>query len=83
MKGISLGKEEDKMGQHSSSTRVVTFDEVKVPVENLLGGRGNGFKIALNCLNVGRIKIGSAEVEKCKTVISQALQYAMERKQFK
>ncbi|MBT5975870.1 MAG: acyl-CoA dehydrogenase, partial [Flavobacteriaceae bacterium] len=58
--GITFGDEENKLGIHSSSTRQVFFSETKVPVENMLAGRGEGFKIAMNALNVGRIKLGVA-----------------------
>ena len=55
--GIILGEEEHKLGIHASSTRQVFFTNTKVPVENMLSERGNGFKIAMNALNVGRIKL--------------------------
>ena len=57
MEGITLGEEESKLGLNSPSTCQVFFNDVKIPVESLLGGRGNGFKIAMNALNVGRIKL--------------------------
>jgi len=60
MEGLTLGEEEPKLGLRSSSTRMVYFEDVKVPVENLLGGRGQGFYMAMNALNVGRIKLGVA-----------------------
>jgi len=62
MEGLKLGKEENKLGIRSSSTRVVIFNDVKVPAENMLGERGGGFKIAMNALNTGRLKIGAAAV---------------------
>lgn len=80
--GMTLGEEEDKLGIVSSSTRQVFFNEVKVPVENLLGERNKGFKIALNALNVGRVKLGAACVDAQRRVISNAINYANERKQF-
>ncbi|MEC3966726.1 acyl-CoA dehydrogenase family protein [Flagellimonas halotolerans] len=81
--GISLGDEEKKLGIHSSSTRQVFFSETKVPVENMLSERGNGFKIAMNALNVGRIKLAAACLEAQRRVINEATKYANERVQFK
>ncbi|WP_347374515.1 acyl-CoA dehydrogenase family protein [Aequorivita sp. Q41] len=81
--GISLGEEEKKLGIHSSSTRQVFFNETKVPVENMLAGRGEGFKIAMNALNVGRIKLAAASLDAQRRVISSAVKYANERIQFK
>ena len=81
--GISLGDEEHKLGIRSSSTRQVFFNETKVPVENMLAGRGEGFKIAMNALNVGRIKLAAACLEAQRRTISGAVQYANERVQFK
>ena len=80
--GISLGEEENKLGIHSSSTRQVFFDNTKVPIENMLSERGNGFKIALNSLNVGRIKLAAACLDALKRVTSLGVQYATEREQF-
>lgn len=80
--GISLGEEEQKMGIKGSSTRQVFFNEVPVPIENLLGERGQGFKIALNVLNTGRIKMGAAVVGSTKKAMKYVTQYAIERKQF-
>lgn len=81
--GISLGDEEKKLGIHSSSTRQVFFNDTKVPVENMLSERGNGFKIAMNALNVGRIKLAAACLEAQRRVINEATKYANERVQFK
>lgn len=81
--GISLGEEEKKLGIHSSSTRQVFFNDTKVPVENMLAGRGEGFKIAMNALNVGRIKLAAASLDAQRRVISTAVKYANERIQFK
>ena len=81
--GISMGEEEHKLGIRSSSTRQVFFNETKVPVENMLAGRGEGFKIAMNALNVGRIKLAAACLEAQRRTISGAVQYANERVQFK
>ena len=80
--GFTLGEEEDKLGIVSSSTRQVFFNEVRVPVENLLGERDGGFKIAMNALNVGRIKLGAACLDAQRRILDNALQYASERKQF-
>ena len=81
--GISLGEEEDKLGIHASSTRQVFFNDCLVPVENMLAGRGEGFKIAMNALNVGRIKLAAACLDSQRRVTTTAVQYATERKQFK
>ncbi|MEM7484814.1 MAG: acyl-CoA dehydrogenase family protein [Bacteroidota bacterium] len=81
--GITLGDEEKKLGIHSSSTRQVFFNDTKVSVENMLSERGNGFKIAMNALNVGRIKLAAACLEAQRRVISEATKYANERIQFK
>ena len=81
--GISMGDEEHKLGIRSSSTRQVFFNETKVPVENMLAGRGEGFKIAMNALNVGRIKLAAACLEAQRRTISGAVNYANERVQFK
>ena len=80
--GISYGEEENKLGIHSSSTRQVFFNETKVPVENMLSERGNGFKIAMNALNVGRIKLAAACLDAQRRVIREAVKYAKERVQF-
>ncbi len=81
--GITLGEEEHKLGIHASSTRQVFFSDTKVPVENMLSERGNGFKIAMNALNVGRIKLAAACLDAQRRVITSATKYAAERVQFK
>ena len=81
--GITLGEEEKKLGIHSSSTRQVFFNETVVPVENMLSERGNGFKIAMNSLNVGRIKLAVACLDAQKRVTTHSVKYANERIQFK
>jgi alkylation response protein AidB-like acyl-CoA dehydrogenase len=81
--GISMGDEEKKLGIHSSSTRQVFFTDTKVPVENMLSERGNGFKIAMNALNVGRIKLAAACLDAQRRIIKEAVNYANERVQFK
>ncbi|MDT0643262.1 acyl-CoA dehydrogenase family protein [Zunongwangia sp. F363] len=80
--GISFGEEEKKLGIHSSSTRQVFFNETRVPVENMLSERGNGFKIAMNALNVGRIKLAAASLDAQRRVTDLAVKYANERVQF-
>ncbi|MCC4213195.1 acyl-CoA dehydrogenase family protein [Leeuwenhoekiella parthenopeia] len=80
--GISLGEEEKKLGIHSSSTRQVFFNDCVVPVENMLAGRGEGFKIAMNALNVGRIKLAAACLDAQRRVIDMGVKYANERVQF-
>jgi alkylation response protein AidB-like acyl-CoA dehydrogenase len=80
--GITMNEEEKKMGIKGSSTRQIFFNDCKVPTENLLSERENGFKIAVNILNVGRIKLGVAAVGGSKATISKAVKYANERKQF-
>ena len=80
--GIKLGNEESKLGIHSSSTRQVFFNETKVPVENMISERGNGFKIAMNALNIGRIKLAAAALDGERRVTKAAIQYANQREQF-
>jgi alkylation response protein AidB-like acyl-CoA dehydrogenase len=81
--GISMNEEEHKLGIRASSTRQVFFNETKVPVENMLSERENGFKIAMNSLNVGRIKLAAACIDAQRRVITNAVKYANERVQFK
>lgn len=81
--GVKAGAEEEKMGIKGSSTCQMYFDNVKVPIENMLGDRDKGFKIALNILNLGRIKLGGGSVGAAKAIIDNAINYANERKQFK
>lgn len=80
--GITFNPEEKKMGIKGSSTRQIFFNDVKVPVENQLGKRGEGFRIALNILHMGRIKLGANVIGSAKTAINQSVKYANERKQF-
>lgn len=80
--GISLNPEEHKMGIKGSSTRQVFFNDCKVPVENLLSERENGFKIAVNILNIGRIKLAGAAIGASKQVITKSIEYTNERNQF-
>jgi alkylation response protein AidB-like acyl-CoA dehydrogenase len=80
--GITLNPEEHKMGIKGSSTRQVFFNDVVVPEANLLGAREEGFKIALNILNIGRIKLAAAALGAAKKIASTAVNYANERIQF-
>jgi len=80
--GITMNEEEKKLGIKGSSTRQVFFNDCKVPVENMLSTRGNGFKIAVNVLNVGRIKLGVGVLGGTRLVTTSAIQYAKQRKQF-
>lgn len=80
--GISFNQEENKMGIRGSSTRQIFFTDVKVPVENLLGKRGEGFRIALNILHVGRVKLGASVLGGMRQAINHSVSYANERKQF-
>jgi len=80
--GIELGEEENKLGIHASSTRQVFFNKTRVPVEKVLGERNGGFKIAMNALNVGRIKLGVACLDAQRRVTTKSIEYANERVQF-
>lgn len=80
--GITMNDEERKLGIKGSSTRQVFFNDTPVPVENMLSERENGFKIAVNILNVGRIKLGCGVIGGTKTITTLATEYANERKQF-
>lgn len=80
--GISLDEEEKKMGVHGSSTRAVIFQDVKVPVENVLGEVGRGHIVALNTLSIGRYKISPLAVGSAKILISEGVKYAKGRIQF-
>ena len=80
--GIEIGKEEKKLGIKASSTVQLFFNNCPVPKENLLGGRGEGFKMALNILNTGRIKLAAGSIGGCKFAATQSAQYANQRFQF-
>lgn len=80
--GITMNEPEHKMGIKGSDTRQIFFNDCMVPAENLLSTRENGFKIAVNILNVGRIKLAIAAVGGSKGVLNHAINYANERKQF-
>ncbi|MBE0423055.1 MAG: acyl-CoA dehydrogenase family protein [Lutibacter sp.] len=81
--GVTLGAEENKLGITSSSTRQVFFEDTLIPAENMLAGRGEGFKIAMNSLNVGRIKLGAACLDASRRIITESVKYGNDRIQFK
>ena len=81
--GITMGEEEHKLGIRASSTRQVFFNDTKVPVENMLSERQNGFKIAMNALNIGRIKLAAACLDSQRRITTDAIVYANARQQFK
>ena len=81
-KGISYGKNENKMGWNSQTTRIINFDQVEVPEENQLGDLGQGFKIAMQGLNGGRVNIGTCSVGAAQSAIEHSQKYMKERKQF-
>ncbi len=80
--GITRGEEEHKLGIKGSSTRQIFFDNVQVPMENILGAIGKGHKIAFNILNIGRFKLGAMTVGGCRMSVTTAVKYANERIQF-
>ncbi len=80
--GITMNEEEKKLGIKGSSTRQVFFNDCPVPVENMLSDRQNGFKIAVNILNIGRVKLGAGVLGGVRSVISLCIKYSTERKQF-
>jgi alkylation response protein AidB-like acyl-CoA dehydrogenase len=80
--GITMNEEEKKMGIKGSSTRQIFFNDCPVPVENMLSERENGFKIAVNILNIGRIKLAASAIGGSKAALNYAIKYANERKQF-
>jgi len=80
--GVVIGPDEHKMGIKGSSTAQIYFNDVMVPVENLLGKRGEGFRIALSILHMGRIKLGANVIGAAKKAITDSVKYANERKQF-
>lgn len=81
--GVTFGEEENKLGITSSSTRQVFFNDTEIPVGNMLSERGQGFKIALNSLNVGRIKLAAACLDASRRILTESIKYANERVQFK
>ena len=82
MPGVSFGANERKLGWHSQPTRQVTFDGVRVPVENLVGGEGEGFRIAMMGLDGGRLNIGACSLGGAQRCLDEAIAYTRERKQF-
>ncbi len=80
--GISYGKKEDKMGWNAQPTRMITFDNVRVPVANRLGAEGQGFAIAMEGLDGGRINIATCSVGTAQQALEEAAAYVQERKQF-
>lgn len=80
--GVVIGPDEHKMGIKGSSTAQIYFNDVKVPVANLLGKRGEGFRIALSILHMGRLKLGANVLGAAKKAINDSVKYANERKQF-
>jgi alkylation response protein AidB-like acyl-CoA dehydrogenase len=82
MPGVSFGANERKLGWHSQPTRQVTFDGVRVPAENLVGGEGEGFRIAMMGLDGGRLNIGACSLGGAHRCLDEAIAYTRERKQF-
>ena len=82
MPGVSFGAQEKKLGWHSQPTAQVNFDEVRVPAENLVGGEGEGFRIAMMGLDGGRLNIGACSLGGAQRCLDEAISYTKERKQF-
>jgi alkylation response protein AidB-like acyl-CoA dehydrogenase len=82
MPGVSFGANEKKLGWHSQPTRQVMFDSVRVPGENLVGGLGEGFRIAMMGLDGGRLNIGACSLGGAQRCIDEAVRYTKDRKQF-
>ena len=80
--GVSYGKAEDKMGWNAQPTRQITFDNVRVPVSNLLGEEGQGFTFAMKGLDGGRINIATCSIGTAQAALARATEYMNERKQF-
>ena len=80
--GVVSGREEPKLGLDGSSTTALILDNVKVPVENVLGKVGQGHKVAFNILNLGRLKLGTRNIGSAKQALTRAVRYAVERRQF-
>lgn len=81
-KGVSVGKEEDKMGIRLSNTTDVIFEDVRVPAENMVGPEGGGFKLAMMTLDMARPSCGAAAVGICQAAIDLSKEYALQRKTF-
>ncbi len=82
LEGINMNPEEKKLGIKGSSTRQIFFNDVEIPSDNILGKREEGFKIALNVLNIGRIKLGAGVIGGCRGIIDNSINYSLERIQF-
>ncbi|HEX9964921.1 MAG TPA: acyl-CoA dehydrogenase family protein [Allosphingosinicella sp.] len=82
MPGVSFGAQERKLGWHSQPTAQVNFDEVRVPAENLVGGEGEGFRIAMMGLDGGRLNIGACSLGGAQRCLDESIAYTKERKQF-
>jgi len=82
MPGVSFGAQERKLGWHSQPTAQVNFDSVRVPVENLIGAEGEGFRIAMMGLDGGRLNIGACSLGGAQRCLDEAIRYTRERKQF-
>jgi alkylation response protein AidB-like acyl-CoA dehydrogenase len=82
MPGVVIGPDEHKMGIKGSSTAQIYYNDVQVPVENMLGKRGEGFRIALSILHMGRMKLGANVIGAAKMAVTDSVKYANERKQF-
>jgi alkylation response protein AidB-like acyl-CoA dehydrogenase len=80
--GVVSGREEPKLGLDGSSTTALILDNVRVPVENVLGEIGEGHKVAFNILNIGRVKLGTRNMAGAKQALTRAVRYSVERKQF-
>ena len=80
--GVIYGKAEEKLGWNAQPTRLITFDNVKVPVQNLLGEEGEGFKIAMKGLDGGRINIATCSIGTAQQALNTAVEYMKEREQF-
>ena len=80
--GIAYGKKEEKMGWNSQPTRTISFDQVRVPAQNLLGQEGDGFKIAMKGLDGGRINIATCSIGAAQGALNAAQRYMHDRRQF-
>jgi alkylation response protein AidB-like acyl-CoA dehydrogenase len=80
--GVVSGADEQKLGLDGSSTTALMLDDVRVPVENVLGTIGEGHKVAFNILNLGRVKLGTRNIASAKQALANAARYALERRQF-
>jgi alkylation response protein AidB-like acyl-CoA dehydrogenase len=80
--GVKSGADEKKLGLEGSSTTALVLDDVRVPVENVLGTIGEGHRVAFNTLNLGRVKLGARNVASARLTMRQAVRYARERRQF-